>query len=330
MPDRTPYAARTLVQTGLDHGLTAEDCLRATGLAHLADDDLHVQEGQELQIARNLITALGDRPGLGVDAGRRTTLGLLGPWGFAVLTSPTFGDALTLAYRFEVLVPGFLEPELTGDAAEVRIVLSDARIPADVRDFFLERDLAAIAVLVPALVDDVPPGRLETRLEGERAAALRAVLPASVRLEPGRPRTVLAFPVAALTQPMPQANAATREVCESALNDLLDRRQRRTGTAAHVRARLLSDPAAMPSLAAVAAELHVDVRTLRRHLAAEGTSYRALREEVTVTLAIDLLETVGLSVEETARRLGYADATAFTHAFTRWTGAPPGHRRRAS
>lgn len=73
----------------------------------------------------------------------------------------------------------------------------------------------------------------------------------------------------------------------------------------------------------VAAALHLDPRTLHRRLAAEDTSFRALRNEVNETLATELLTIVGLSVEQVARRLGYADATSFHHAYKRWTGHAP-------
>ena len=37
----------------------------------------------------------------------------------------------------------------------------------------------------------------------------------------------------------------------------------------------------------------------------------------------------GTTVDEVGRRLGYADASAFTHAFTRWTGTTPGRFARS-
>jgi len=36
-----------------------------------------------------------------------------------------------------------------------------------------------------------------------------------------------------------------------------------------------------------------------------------------------LLSTGSLSVEQVARRLGYAETASFTHAFTRWKGVSP-------
>jgi AraC-like DNA-binding protein len=82
-------------------------------------------------------------------------------------------------------------------------------------------------------------------------------------------------------------------------------------------------------MARVAAELAIDERTLRRHLSAEGTSFRALADEVREALAHELLTTAGLTVEETAQRLGFHDAAGFSRAFRRWTGTTPGSLRAA-
>jgi AraC-like DNA-binding protein len=73
----------------------------------------------------------------------------------------------------------------------------------------------------------------------------------------------------------------------------------------------------------VAAELGVHPRTLRRQLADDGTSYRALLNEARSTLAVDLLCNVGLTVEQVSRRLGYTDTSTFCHAFKRWHGTSP-------
>ncbi|MFC7571361.1 helix-turn-helix transcriptional regulator [Klenkia terrae] len=74
----------------------------------------------------------------------------------------------------------------------------------------------------------------------------------------------------------------------------------------------------------VAAELHVSVRTLRRMLEDDGTTFRAIVEQTREHLAEELLVTAGLSVEQVARRLGYTDASTFVHAFRRWKGISPG------
>ena len=79
----------------------------------------------------------------------------------------------------------------------------------------------------------------------------------------------------------------------------------------------------------VARELNTSVRTLRRQLADEGTSFRELSAEVSCLLAEELLGS-GMPVEDVAHRLGYATASSFTHAYRRWRGTTPGTYARAA
>lgn len=98
------------------------------------------------------------------------------------------------------------------------------------------------------------------------------------------------------------------------------------GITAVVRSKLFRDsgiPVRIPRLPDVAAELDLHPRTLRRQLAAEGTSFRALLGEARSNVAVDLLCHVGLTVEQVSRRLGYTDTSTFTHAFKRWHGVAP-------
>jgi AraC-like DNA-binding protein len=68
----------------------------------------------------------------------------------------------------------------------------------------------------------------------------------------------------------------------------------------------------------------MSARTLRNHLASEGTSYRELLEDVREALAEQLLSARRLNVDEIASRLGYADRSSFIVAFKRWKGVSPG------
>ena len=90
-----------------------------------------------------------------------------------------------------------------------------------------------------------------------------------------------------------------------------------------VRDLLLRDPSRMPGQEQVAAALDVSVRTLRRQLDAEGTSFRAVVDQTREDLAEELLATAGCTVAQVARRLGYAEASSFVHAFRRWKGVSP-------
>jgi len=64
-------------------------------------------------------------------------------------------------------------------------------------------------------------------------------------------------------------------------------------------------------------------RTLHRHLAGFGTSFRALVDDTRFEIARQMLVDSALDVRRIADMLGYADASAFTRAFRRWSGTTP-------
>jgi AraC-like DNA-binding protein len=74
---------------------------------------------------------------------------------------------------------------------------------------------------------------------------------------------------------------------------------------------------------ALAARLAVSVRTLHRSLAAEGTSYRRLLDQLRLDIAERHLLDDRMSVAEIAFLVGFSELSAFHRAFKRWTGRTP-------
>jgi AraC-like DNA-binding protein len=73
----------------------------------------------------------------------------------------------------------------------------------------------------------------------------------------------------------------------------------------------------------LAARLTVSVRTLHRSLAAEGTSYRRLLDQLRLDIAERHLMDDRMSVAEVAFLVGFSEISAFHRAFKRWTGRTP-------
>ena len=68
-------------------------------------------------------------------------------------------------------------------------------------------------------------------------------------------------------------------------------------------------------------------RTLCRRLNGFGTSFQALADECRFEIARQMLEDSAMAVTEIAALLDYADASAFTRAFRRWSGTTPAQWR---
>jgi AraC-like DNA-binding protein len=136
------------------------------------------------------------------------------------------------------------------------------------------------------------------------------------------------FDASIMELPLPQADPHTAAMCEQMCRNLMESRHARTGVAANVRDRLLRTPGHIPDMEKVAEEMNMTSRTLRRHLTAEGATFRGLLEEVRRTLTEELMASASLTHSEIAERLGYADVTTFIEAFRRWKGMAPSEYRR--
>lgn len=79
-----------------------------------------------------------------------------------------------------------------------------------------------------------------------------------------------------------------------------------------------------PPLGEIASAMAMSARSLQRALREEDTSYQALLDHARRELALRHLATPEGSAAEVAFLLGFADASAFTRSFRRWTGSTPG------
>lgn len=87
-----------------------------------------------------------------------------------------------------------------------------------------------------------------------------------------------------------------------------------------IRRQLLSGRSSMHS---VAEEHAVHRRTLDRRLQSHGVGFQTLSDEVGYEVSRQLLATTTMPIIAIAQSLRYADASAFSHAFRRWSGTTP-------
>ncbi len=323
---RNIVSAQVLTHLASEHGLDLADCLEGTGIGRdgLADPDTEISAAQELHLVTNVVKHLAHIPDLGLEAGLRYHLSAYGIWGFAMVSSPTLRSGCEVAVRYLDLSYAFVNFVLQDfDSAEPRVVLDDRAIPAELRQFLVERDFAA---LVNAVQEMMPSGvRLRSiQFRYPRPAhAFRYVELCGIEPRFDAPVNAVFIDPSILNTPLPQANQVMARLCEDQCRRLLAKRQVRTGLAGKVRDRLLHAPNQMLDIDTIAGELCMGSRSLRRKLEDEGTSFRLLVDEVRVALADELLLTTNMKLHEVAARLGYSEPASFTHAYKRWKGISP-------
>lgn len=323
---RGTASVQLMVDFAAEHGVPAAELLRGSAISEeaAADPATQIDAHQELAVVRNLVRRFGgEMPELGLRVGCRYQASTFGIFGFAVLSCRTLRDVIAFALRYWELSFAFSIPSVDFDGDEIRIQLHDEAVPQDVRQFAVERDIAAMfTVMNELLAAPIPVHRAEFRFPEpsyvDTYAEVFGIRPAFGA------RANLAFITSLLLdQPLPRADPETVARCEASCRELVARRRARTGLPQEVRSRLVRLGAVDVGMDAIAAELHLSTRTLRRRLEAAGTSYRELLDEVREALAEEMLATGALSVSDVAIRLGYAEATSFIYAFRRWKGTTP-------
>jgi AraC-like DNA-binding protein len=140
----------------------------------------------------------------------------------------------------------------------------------------------------------------------------------------GQPFTGLEFERRLLDRPHLHRRPELHALLCAGAEHYLERLTRPQTFAERVQALLRTQPSMRTIDMRVAAHtLGISVRSLRRRLAEEGSSYRAVTQAALQDSARAMLRDPQCTLQAAAHALGFADASAFHRAFRRWTGLTP-------
>jgi AraC-like DNA-binding protein len=323
--DMLTWVPAVLREVGLDAAATIAE----TGIDPRIFDD----PSNEIPVASlgRLLRVASARSGcahLGLLIGRRSALEELGLLGLLVRHSPDVGTALrNLTAHLHLRDRGAVAPLLVSDAV--------ASLGYEIYQTNVEG------------IDQLSVGAMAIATNILRSLCGRSWRPSEVLFAHSPPadlrphrrffdaplhfdaeRTALVFPVSWLEHRIAGANPAHFE----ALSKKVDALQREIGAdlpreiRRMLRVVLLTQKGSVED---ISSRLGIHRRTLNRRLQAQGTSLHRLVEEVRSEIARQLVGNTRMSLTHIAATLGYADSSAFTRAFRRWTGALPSAWRKA-
>jgi len=325
------YGLKPFIAILKEEGLDALPILNDAGIPATAldDPDYTMDREKELTFIANALAAL-DRPGLGLRCGPRYHLSFYGMLGLAAMTSDNLAEAYRVIFKYLPMTWTYMFWSLYTQDGQAVIQLEPHQDIGNCRPYMLERSLAAgYTIGCDALGFRLPLVEVNVALpEPAHAQLYRDTFNCPVNFD--APYNDFRFAESYLDTALLQTESESARIfaaqCEQICANLVDH-----GSFSEViRQHLLQLPNQIASLEKIAERLHMTPRTIQRKLAAEKTSYLELVENVRHNLAAEYLRTTGLTMEEIAVRLGYADAPSFSHAFKRWTGMAPGSMREAS
>lgn len=298
-------------------GLRAELLLNPTGRLSLAD--FHQLAGAALLLC--------EEPALGLLLGLRLNASAHGILGYALLSSANLGRAVQFALRYYRVLGLTFDLELVEGEESLELRASES-IPLGVLSRFAAEGLfGSLHAIAQFLLGERPQGvEVGFAFAGPpHAERYREAFGSWAQFD--QPYHWFRLPRHYLDRPMTLANPATMQMCEQQCEALLATLDVQEGLLSRLRRLLLARPGDFPDLDSAAKTLHTSGRSLRRHLAASGTSYQQVLDEVRKRLALQYLETTHLPLFEIAQLLGFSDPSNFRRAFLRWTGKAPGFYR---
>lgn len=303
-----------------DFGVDAPDALLAAGIdpapAHCARDTI------PLTNFTRMAEFVGDHSS---DAsaswliGEEYDLAELGEVGEAVLSAKTLGGGLRrLTDNFELLQDASrLNLETTSEMATISYRILDPSIWPRHQDA-----LFSLGIITKIVKMAVPEAMEFVELGFECRKSDTGLKLGQGQLEFECEANSIRLPVAMLNRPMPEFDRpCDLKRLSSSLAERRRRRPARERLAGIIFSRLSDGDINQDHLAR---EIGMSSRTMRRRLADEATSFQHLLDDCKMRQAVlEFRVRPGASIAEIALRLGYAEHSTFTRAFTRWAGTPP-------
>lgn len=259
-------------------------------------------------------------PHFGLLIAERTSSAVFGLIGQLMRSAPTLKDAIldlcgnqqryirgavayltvqedTAFWGYAVHMPGIAAIEQIGDGA-VGIA------------FNMVREFVSVA----------PDGVLLSRYAPEDLTPYRGFFGAPVQFN--SEQNAVAFPARLLATPVGTADPGRRRTLLKSVASYWTVREPSVADRVirELRARIVFLDTALEE---VADHLEMHPRTLNRRLHADGTSFRTLLNRARFETAQQWLRGTRMEITSIALALGYADLSAFSHAFQRWAGTAP-------
>lgn len=261
-----------------------------------------------------------DIPAAGLSLGAKLHVSKHGTIGMAVISADTVGQAIRDISRFYQTTISFCAMDLFYQADRLVIELRENFTSTEVRVVVVE---ALMLTLQNAL--EFVSGKTLTDSQVQFGYppppyADQYELYFSGKVEFDGERHLMILPAGFQNVRCVSADAGIHRLAEEQLQHRMQELRADAPVHQRVLAELRRDPAAMPTLQEMARTFNVSTRTLIRHLQAEGTTYRDLRDTIHRQMAMDALRNTDQSIDAIAVGLGYQDTTSFRRAFKRWSG----------
>lgn len=319
---RMPVVAG-LVELLRRRGVAPRRSLEGTGIAEaaLGDPEARVSYRQRIRQLDNMIRLVP--PGDWLDWEREVSISDYGLLGYAMMSSATLEKAVQIAGKYHRMAGAMFELIFIKEGEDAVLRIDHLLAGGMAGQYMVEELFAGITPLMGLLTGKPFQPRSIGFHHARPSYADRYCKLFSCPIEFDQRYSEYRFDAEWLKQPLAEADANTARICEDSCRQLLNQMEIEDDIVSRICHLLLSTPGEFPKLDAIAENLSVGSRTLRRRLSGLGTSYQKILDDVKKELAIEYLQTTNLSVQEISDLLGYSEVTNFRRAFVKWAELSP-------
>ena len=312
-------------------GADTNSLARSVGISpeQLQDPDSRVEVRQVQALWREVIAATGD-PNIALKLGEMINPVAFGVLAYVMMHSPTLGKAFEKLCQYQDIVCEGIRTtgQQSGDQFTLSLEITSSAIIYP--DHALNSEFSIYLAVIRALTGHYVTAK-EIHFAYPHPADIREHerVFAPARLTFDAPKTEMVLDATLLDLPVINASPSLSILFEKHATDILNRLKAPSLTT-RVKSKIVTImKGEEPTLATVADQLAMGVRTLQLHLKEEGTTYQQLLDEIRKELAVKHLQEANLSTTDIAYLLGFAEPSVFFRSFKKWTGVTPGAYRLA-
>ena len=313
-----------LIKAVRSMGLVLDDTLDKLDFnpQELEDPLCRVPYSKLVQLLDSLKEQTNNQRELGIEIGCRLMPGSFSALGYAAVSCKTLGEAINIIPNYEkvALTPGRTELSVKGEWAQLSWTTKQ-----NDHSFLLEDIILSAWVQLAKSLIASQSLTIKTLFTGSIPECLdKFTIIFGDDITFGHSKACVHFPSSLMKIPIthsdPFINNLMREQAAH-IHQSLDIDRSLTYSVTDSISRLLA--VGEFGQDAIAQQLCISVRTLRRRLKGEGTSYLTILDNVRRDKSRDYLRNKTLSIYEIAMQLGYSEHSAFSAAFKRWFGVSP-------
>ncbi len=338
MPLANPNKAYVLMALSLDFA-PVEKVLAGTDLtieSIAGEETIAISDG--IIIVKNL-NQHSHTPNWAALLGNHLGITSHGPVGFAAISAPTVGKALTTFLEwFQIRAFSYIS-RVIEHPTMVEIEIEDTTGSLEYQEFFFEAFMRAFEVLIGVLAGNRARENTELHLKTQ-AINRRHLMVKSYdsSLHFGSPKNSFLIPRSVWKMPSPLYDKHSHDFnlrkCRQLMEEMSDAGRIdfavRNLIREKIEANLINADAetALPTLGDVCNTLYVSERTLIRRLNDHRTSYKEIIEQERKYYADTLLKDAVYTIYDVADILGYSEQANFSRAFKKWFDQSPTQHRR--